>query len=338
MYFVSGYCTCMYICAPHLCLVSSGVERGCWTPWGWSDRWLWANTWMLRVESRSSGREQPELLIAKSSLLFQSWFMKSDVNSSRKTFKTGLVRLTSRPKWLGTSVALSDSASIPVSPSRTLAREEQAPRRTSPFWSYYSPGDTLTEMAEWRAPEDTHWVLSLQSRSHTSALRLTAQPAYLHLPNESPIRERELPSHGETMAPCWFTWRQITASVAHIFHFRVSHIRSLVLKERISPATSSHLIFWIQPTTVQLLMIPLHPLQESVCQHTLPPFITRLWLDRRLRCLAAILWSTTFQLLCHLSIRRPLRWERKGNRVGARWCWRQKSEQSQVQRHLGTGK
>lgn len=30
------------VCAPYVCLVTMEAKRGCWTPWIWSNGWLWA--------------------------------------------------------------------------------------------------------------------------------------------------------------------------------------------------------------------------------------------------------------------------------------------------------
>lgn len=45
---------CMHVCVSQICLVSEEVRRGHWNPWNWSDRWLFAIRWVLRIKSGSS--------------------------------------------------------------------------------------------------------------------------------------------------------------------------------------------------------------------------------------------------------------------------------------------
>ena len=53
---VYGCFVCIYICAPHACLVTLEARRGHWMSWNWSYRQLWATMWVLSIELGISGR------------------------------------------------------------------------------------------------------------------------------------------------------------------------------------------------------------------------------------------------------------------------------------------
>lgn len=48
--------TCMYISAPHMCLVPAETRRRHWIAWNWSYRWFWATAWELGIEPGASER------------------------------------------------------------------------------------------------------------------------------------------------------------------------------------------------------------------------------------------------------------------------------------------
>lgn len=51
-------CLCMYVCAPHVCLLSRGARRGCQSPCTRSYWKLWATLWVLEAEPRSSAKAE----------------------------------------------------------------------------------------------------------------------------------------------------------------------------------------------------------------------------------------------------------------------------------------
>ena len=59
---MSGCFVCMCVCVLCPCLVPLKVRRGCQIPWNWSYRQLWAASWVLGSEPRSSARAASALL------------------------------------------------------------------------------------------------------------------------------------------------------------------------------------------------------------------------------------------------------------------------------------